>query len=319
MNRKYIYIFIWIFIITATISCEKNADYDLTAKIDSLTVTSYAAQIYGAYGGNTDEDLAHFVARRYFDSGICWSKNPEPTINDTVKHFEDGVAPFYVSIYPLEPATTYYVRMWVESRNTENYERKMYYTDEISFTTDNALPVFTDSRDNQEYTYTKIGNQVWMAENLNYDIPNYADYFKEVDNLHGARYDYETACEICPEGWHLPSDEEWMELERTIGIDEKQLDDFLDRGNNISPLLMEVGSEHWLPNPFGNDTYNFRAIPSDIGTTNAAHFWTSSTTIYWSKNAFVGRSIHQHLGGIQRFAVFDKNNRISVRCIKDSD
>ena len=74
---------------------------------------------------------------------------------------------------------------------------------------------FCDERDGRRYVYVNIGGQNWMAENLNYITENSFCYNDPsggdsqglcVD--HGRLYQWETALEVCPEGWHLPSNAE---------------------------------------------------------------------------------------------------------------
>ena len=106
---------------------------------------------------------------------------------------------------------------------------------------------FTDERDGQVYRYTTIGNQVWMAENLRYNAPysmccNDEDFLEQYCELiehncettecckesmcntlgryyslmqNGDRFgsfDYALADAICPDGWHVPTREEWVVL-----------------------------------------------------------------------------------------------------------
>jgi len=82
-----------------------------------------------------------------------------------------------------------------------------------------AQDTFTDSRDGKKYKTVKIGNQIWMAENLNFDAPDSKCYDNSQENCakYGRLYNWETAMKICPNGWHLPSYEEWTTLTDFVG------------------------------------------------------------------------------------------------------
>ncbi|MGI6478190.1 MAG: FISUMP domain-containing protein [Salinivirgaceae bacterium] len=159
---------------------------------------------------------------------------------------------------------------------------------------------FIDSRDNTIYRWLKIGNQVWMAENLKYlpsvvtpgtgsrTVPYYYVYGYDGTNVtaakattnyatYGVLYNWTAAMNgaessnsnpsavqgVCPSGWHLPSDVEWKQLEMSVGMTEDQANSSGWRGTNEGGKLKEVGTAHWTdPNEGATDEFGFTALPA---------------------------------------------------------
>jgi len=109
---------------------------------------------------------------------------------------------------------------------------------------------FTDSRDGKKYKTVKIGEQIWMAENLNIEMGKSVCYENDENNCkkYGRLYDMETAMKVCPSGWHLPSKNEW-----------KTLWDFAG-GEKIAGNKLKAKSG-WESNGNGEDAFGFAALP----------------------------------------------------------
>jgi len=190
-------------------------------------------------------------------------------------------------------------------------------------------------QDGNVYKTVKIGDQVWMAENLrvthyrNGDpIPNVTSNWEWSHLRTGARCAYNNnngnvttygllynwyaltdRRNIAPEGWHVPTDEEWKELERYLG-------------SNAGGKLKERGTSHWKsPNEGATNSSGFTALPGgsrnyhgtfyDIG--DHAYFWSS--TEYGRDYAWL-RHLYYNLSGAYRDD-YDKLDGFSVRCVRD--
>jgi len=185
--------------------------------------------------------------------------------------------------------------------------------------------VFTDTRDNEDYKLVKIGNQIWMTENLNYKTANGSWCYDDKEsncNTYGRLYNWETSKKVCPNGWHLPTDEEWKELERHLGMSIEESDKKLYRGTNEGGKLKETSLSYWkVPNEKSTNKSGFSALPGGYRSIfglynnmgNIAYFWSSTefnSTNIWSRTLYYNNSkVNRHDNS--------KEYSFSVRCIKD--
>jgi uncharacterized protein (TIGR02145 family) len=161
---------------------------------------------------------------------------------------------------------------------------------------------FCDTRDKTVYAYKKIGEQTWMAENLNYDASGSKCYDNAPANCntYGRLYNYETAMNgiqgVCPSRWHIPSDAEWTTLTDFAG------------GSSTAATKLKAKSG-WDSN--GTDDYGFSAMPGGYGDSSGSFYYIGSEGGWWSTS--------EDGGSTYRFGLYvsDKSNLFSVRCVKN--
>jgi uncharacterized protein (TIGR02145 family) len=161
----------------------------------------------------------------------------------------------------------------------------------------NSCLTFTDTRDNQSYVYTVIGEQTWMAENLNYKASG------SISNEYGSFYDWATvmalpnSCNtatcasqineshrgICPEGWHLPTNAEWEKLVIHVGY------------ASGATKLMATGG--WLYVNNSTDEFGFAALPGAGYGNNGKRGDDVGTDALWH-SASEGNAANDYLFGI---------------------
>ena len=218
-------------------------------------------------------------------------------------------------------------------------------TKDPTATGENTNNTFIDSRDGKTYKTVKIGKQTWMAENLNYEIENSFCYDDDTTNCDkfGRLYTWPVAMDltenthidgicdkdcvwktpsskvrgICPEGWHIPSIEDWSILINKVGST-----------SNAGPKLRSTSG--WVDKGSGNgtDNYGFTALPaggkyleeigfSDLGT--STHFWSTtyeiSTTFRDTSVYVLELSSYDNETPLNIF--FSSSVGYSLRCLKD--
>ena len=202
--------------------------------------------------------------------------------------------------------------------------------------------------DGNIYSTTTIGSQRWMAENLrashyrNGDpipyVPDDAQWTSlttgawtnyntdaAYDGLYGKLYNWYTLMDprnVCPSGWHVPSDSEWMELEQILGVPVDALDNTGPRGisanagGQLKSLLL------WDdPNTGATDLFEFSAFPGGQRTLSGGSGDVGAKGFWWTTSEFNGsqgmlRSLASNNAGIYRFST-PKVVGASIRCVED--
>ena len=328
-NKKSIYaLAILAMLAIVTISCEnKDDEPELVVPVLTTSVVTDITQIAGISGGNISSDYGDSPTAR----GVCWSIDPLPTTANSHTANGTGFGQFYSTMELLTPGTIYHVRAYATNSAGTGYGN------DIIFTTQEASPVTTTDIDGNVYHVVTIGTQDWIVENLkvthyrNGDpIPHLTEkndwvttsdgaycYFNNdtfLGQIYGNYYNWAAINDprnIAPEGFHVPTFDEWMILVNYLGGQ-------MEAGGK----LRETGITHWSNTNVGatNET-GFSALPAGRRDGNGdfdnmfgyCYFWTSteeSAPYSW----FYGLS---SASTIILYAPINKENGYSVRCVRD--
>jgi len=149
----------------------------------------------------------------------------------------------------------------------------------------NGQESFVDSRDGKTYKTIKIGSKNWMAENLNYDVPDdTADvcYENSADSCerYGRLYLWETAKRACPAGWSLPSYDDWKILDSIASYGVSR--GFCPAADYF--LKSDTGWEKFGKscNNNGSDKYGFSALPGGHSNGDSSFIGAGRYGVWWS-------------------------------------
>jgi uncharacterized protein (TIGR02145 family) len=180
---------------------------------------------------------------------------------------------------------------------------------------ENNTDTFTDPRDGQVYKIVKIGNQVWMAENMNYETENSSCLFDDPANCekYGRLYRIFDREEFCPKGWHVPNNEEW-----------KILFDYLG-GDNVAGGKMKSITGWPEPNFGATNESGFNGLPSALSRSYEnppneliGRWWSSSIKEFWDGDVvYTWITLRSELSSVRTAGGEDNDGKYSCRCVKD--
>lgn len=249
--------------------------------------------------------------------GLCWSTNSTPTINDN-KSTNNQMS-------GLSANTTYYYRAY--STN----ESGIGYGTTLSFKTCSVADA-----DGNVYHEIKIGDQIWMVENLkttkyndgtsiNFSSLGYewisqttGAYCWPLDNssykdIYGAFYNWYAVSsgKLAPNGWHIPTETDWLKLR-----------DYLGGSAVAGGKMKENGTVHWnYPNTGATNESGFTALPAGyISTSDGSNKVMGAYSFFWSNSGTINSYGRLGLNSTSANFMYGTESSIfgfSVRCIKD--
>ncbi|MDQ1772044.1 hypothetical protein GQR60_04205 [Labilibaculum sp. A4] len=268
------------------------------------------------------------------EHGIVIGENYSPHLSSNIikEVLGKGKGEFSITIKGLKWEKTYHLKAYATNENGTTY------SEEIIFETPTIYGSFVDERDGNVYRTLKIGSQTWMVDNLKYlpqvypieegnPLQAYA-YVRAYDgtNVEEAKekkyykdgfvyYNLVAAQLSCPEGWHLPTDEEWIDLELAMGMDDKESQNIGKRES-----LTHVDIEQGIYN-MGFDMFFYYGNRYENGDGEGL-LWPVGAS-YWTNTEFEsGKYLYRYFGlngdekRLERRSLY-KSAGFCVRCVKD--
>jgi len=188
----------------------------------------------------------------------------------------------------------------------------------------NGFAEFKDSRDSQVYGTKNLGSLTWMTENLRHRQEGMMCYNNEVQCADlGGLYTFNSALTACPDGWRLPSDADWKDLEIALSIPKAELNfnDYSKKRGLTVGRSLKLGGKSGLKFKISgyaslkDDEWTFEGITGDRPR---SYFWTSTTEIVDGETLVYRRRIEKNNDSIFRFANPQEGFAVSVRCVRDN-
>ncbi|MCX6257588.1 MAG: fibrobacter succinogenes major paralogous domain-containing protein, partial [Bacteroidia bacterium] len=164
---------------------------------------------------------------------------------------------------------------------------------------------------------TAIPLVIYNSEWYNLTTPGFCWYNNDLQykNTYGALYNWYAVNtgNLCPTGWHVPSDAEWT-----------QLTDFLGGENVAGGKLKETGTTHWSsPNTGADNSSGFSALPGGARADDGTFNDLSHTDDLWSATEYIAltawtRDLRYNNAHVGLSCYYGKSFGFSVRCIKDN-
>jgi uncharacterized protein (TIGR02145 family) len=321
VSIKFMPVFIVGLMLILTVGCKE--DEATAPSVTTMGVSDIRLNSVLCKGHITSDGGSAVTAR-----GFVWSSNiSDPTLADNVTVDGAGDGRFSTLLSELEDDEDYFVKAYATNKIGTTYGKVLVF----------KTAAVTDA-DGNAYRIVTIGTQTWMVDNLKTtkyrdgsDIPLVTDdeawkaltspgYCWTENNEakykdpYGALYNWYTVNtnNLCPDGWHVPSDAEW-----TVLIDKYK------GSNKAGGKLKEAGTEHWIsPNTGATNESGFTGLPGsfrqNIGKFTTFGYYGS----YWSSKAtsdtYANSLLLQFNNEMARFETITKKSGMYVRCIQDS-
>ncbi|MDX9845793.1 MAG: FISUMP domain-containing protein [Tenuifilaceae bacterium] len=301
-----------------------------TAPTVSTTTVTSITQTSAISGGTISDDGGADITAK----GVVWGTVAAPTLeaNTGLTNDGSGTDGFSSELTGLTANTTYYVRAYATNSAGTGYGEELQFTTQEEYTGETVTDI-----DGNIYPVVEIGTQKWMGQNLRVTKFNdntsisypgsdntaweanstgaYAWYDNNEINKsgYGALYNWYAVQgnKLCPTGWHVPSNEEWVTLIEYLGgaavaggklkaAGTEFWNSSSAEGTNESGFAAVGGGNRW-----GGGNFASQKVFGMYWTTDISEYDTPISWYLW------------YNGTTASYGNYDKNDGFSVRCIMD--
>lgn len=326
-----------------------NEQIFITSNYSLPTITTTTVASIGTSTAISGGDISNDGGLPVTSRGVVWSTSSSPTISLSTKTFDgSGTGSFTSNISGLTPNTTYYVRSYATNTNGTSYGENISLTTlpdvnsshccgTLNIHNDNLVYGRLTDQDGNIYKTIQIGTQTWMAENLKVRTYRNGDFIQNIQDSatwyntitgatcwfnndstnfncpYGKLYNYYAVVDsrnLCPTGWHIPSNNEIILLSDYLG------------GLSAAGGKMKSTSSLWnSPNTGATNSSGFSALPGGLRG-NGRNFQGLNTGGVSATNTFVNGGAFYvfgipHSGNNLGNPFYNLSSGVSVRCLKD--
>ncbi len=323
------------------IRCVKDPEQPILKTISPLKISYTTFTIGGIIVSDGGSTINSF--------GVCWSSNHNPTISDNKTSQTITKDTIFSVITGLNVNAKYYIRAYATTSSGT------IYGNEVEAFTQDYDSIVTDI-DGNAYHVITIGNQTWMVENLKttkyrngdligstssiytditYNVsPKYQWACNGVESnvpIYGRLYTWYATTDsrkIAPEGWHVPVNNEWTELENYLiangyNYDGTKTDNKILK-SLCSTTLWNYNSTNGSPanNMITNNSSAFTIYPAGYRGFSGNYYLLGDWFAFWTADEFSTSNAYTRYNGIGSISLNKRNDDkkfgFSVRCIKNT-
>ena len=296
------------------------------------------------YPGCNDALACNYAANAGCDDGSCYyagsacNDNNAATFNDVFNAFcvcegsTGGSGNGAVLLPGNATCENEYISVTgCEGQTSINYDGRVYDLVEIGGQCWFAENLATDQYRNGDAIPTGLSDTVWY-NTINTQQGAYAIYNDDANNdsIYGKLYNFYAVSDprgLCPVGWHVPTDCDWMYLEGSLGMSVSEQESYGPRGTDESGQMkstgtIEAGTGLWYsPNAGATNSSGFSGLPGGYRDAGGDDYLVGGGGYWWSSTQFGSRhawyrSLYNNSTIVYRSAS-NTQDGFSVRCLRD--